>query len=249
MVALHGFGPDHRSLLTVLETAFAQRPGYRRIYLDLPGFGRSPATAANTTEMVDQIEAKLAELLGDQPRLLVGQSYGGYLVGELAQRRGELVRGLALLAPLVVPEFVERDVPMHQVLIRDPDATAGLELAERVQFETSMVVQTPETLARFTAELASGLEIGDQLAASRLQSTGYSLPTSPWLGAPNNAPTLIITGRQDSIVGYRDQLGLLDKFPRASYLAIDVAGHNLIIESAALVHAGLLDWIDRTKTF
>ena len=40
---LHGFGIDHRSLLVSVGPVFERRPGYRRLHVDLPGFGASPA--------------------------------------------------------------------------------------------------------------------------------------------------------------------------------------------------------------
>ncbi|OIJ85495.1 alpha/beta fold hydrolase [Streptomyces colonosanans] len=43
VLALHGWTPDHRLMLGCLEPVFAQRDGYRRLYPDLPGMGKSPA--------------------------------------------------------------------------------------------------------------------------------------------------------------------------------------------------------------
>src|SRR5690606_32711693 len=37
VLALHGWGPDHRLMTGCLEPVFANRPGFRRIYPDLPG--------------------------------------------------------------------------------------------------------------------------------------------------------------------------------------------------------------------
>ena len=41
VLALHGGGVDHREIMGALEPLFADRPGYRRIYPDLPGMGRT----------------------------------------------------------------------------------------------------------------------------------------------------------------------------------------------------------------
>jgi pimeloyl-ACP methyl ester carboxylesterase len=43
VLALHGVEVDHHEMAGSLEPVFANRPGYRRIYLDLPGMGRTPA--------------------------------------------------------------------------------------------------------------------------------------------------------------------------------------------------------------
>lgn len=245
LLALHGFGPDHRLMLGTFEPVAERQLGWRRIYPDLPGFGRSPiGDVASSAEVVDALEELVTELLGDQEFALAGESWGGYLAAELTQRRPEQVLGLALIVPLVIPEFGKRDVPAFQVVQRDPDAAADLELAERVQFETSMVVQTAETLARFTQEVAAGLEIAHP-ATNRLQSHGYALPTSPFAGDPYRRPTLILTGRQDPIVGFRDQFNILDHFPRATYVVLDGAGHNPAIESASATTDLIADWLGK----
>ncbi len=44
VLALHGAGVDHREIMAALEPLFANRPGYRRLYPDLPGMGRTPRT-------------------------------------------------------------------------------------------------------------------------------------------------------------------------------------------------------------
>ena len=246
LLALHGFGPDHRMMTGLLEPLFAARPGYRRIYPDLPGFGRSPVgEVTSTAEMVAVLEALIDEQIGDEPFLLAGESYGGYLAAELTRRRPHQVKGLALICPLVVPAFGQRDVPVHQVLVRDPATTADLELAERVQFETIAVVQTPETLARFTAEIASGLELHDAAAATRLQATGYALPASPYEGEPFTQPVLIITGRQDAVVGFAVQWRVSEWWPRACFAVLDAAGHSAHLERPALTAALLEDWLER----
>ena len=41
VVFVHGMGVDHRSLM-MLDKAFDGNDSIRRIYLDLPGFGRTP---------------------------------------------------------------------------------------------------------------------------------------------------------------------------------------------------------------
>ncbi|WP_010249808.1 alpha/beta fold hydrolase [Acetivibrio cellulolyticus] len=43
-------------------------------------------------------------------------------------------------------------------------------------------------------------------------------------------PSLIVVGRQDTEVGYKDQFRLLENYPRAPFVVLDKAGHNLQIE-------------------
>ena len=79
--------------------------------------------------------------------------------------------------------------------------------------------------------------------------------TSPRCGSPTRrswngwAPTiscLILTGRQDALAGYEAAWSLLPEFPRATFAALDLAGHWLgRVERPAPFHALLADWIDR----
>ncbi|BDZ59832.1 alpha/beta fold hydrolase [Barrientosiimonas endolithica] len=88
VVALHGFGPDRRLMAGMLEPVFAGTEGYRRIYLDLPGCGSSAAREIRSTpDVLAAVEQALADTVGDEPYLLVGESYGGYLAAELARQR------------------------------------------------------------------------------------------------------------------------------------------------------------------
>jgi pimeloyl-ACP methyl ester carboxylesterase len=42
VLTLHGAGVDHREVMGCLDPVFDAPPGYRRIYPDLPGMGRTP---------------------------------------------------------------------------------------------------------------------------------------------------------------------------------------------------------------
>jgi pimeloyl-ACP methyl ester carboxylesterase len=52
-------------------------------------------------------------------------------------------------------------------------------------------------------------------------------------------------GRQDTEVGYKDQFKLLEDYPRASYVVLDKAGHNLQIEQYELFSYLVGEWIER----
>jgi pimeloyl-ACP methyl ester carboxylesterase len=66
------------------------------------------------------------------------------------------------------------------------------------------------------------------------------------LPEPFRRPTLIITGRQDHVVGYRDIWNILENYPRASYVVLDRRGH-FMEESATLVQALMNEWLDRVE--
>ena len=60
-----------------------------------------------------------------------------------------------------------------------------------------------------------------------------------------NKPTLILLGRQDSSVGYKDAWSILDNYPRATFAVLDKAGHNLQIEQVEVFNSLVNEWLVR----
>jgi pimeloyl-ACP methyl ester carboxylesterase len=58
-------------------------------------------------------------------------------------------------------------------------------------------------------------------------------------------PALIITGRQDVTVGYRDAWAILESDPRATFAAMDRADHVWPVETTDLLAALIDDWLKR----
>lgn len=62
-----------------------------------------------------------------------------------------------------------------------------------------------------------------------------------------NKPTLMLLGRQDSSVGYKDAWNILDKYPRVTFAVLDRAGHNLHIEQEELFNSLVNEWLERVE--
>jgi pimeloyl-ACP methyl ester carboxylesterase len=231
-----------------LEPLFADRPGYRRVYPDLPGMGRTPAPAAidGTDAVVELLLGLIDAVVGEEALLLVGHSSGGYLARAIANRRPHQAAGLALLCPLVGEGGGEDERPEHVVLHAtddlDPDGALGPELA--AEFRRYLVVHTPETLRRFQEAVAPGVALADQAALGRMAAR-WRLGTAPEQGPAYANPTLIVAGRQDATVGYAGAWRLLEHYPRASFAVLDRAGHALPHEQVGLLGALLAEWLDR----
>jgi pimeloyl-ACP methyl ester carboxylesterase len=249
VLALHGVDVDHREIMAVLEPLFADRPGYRRLYPDLPGMGRSPAPAS-----VDSSDAVLEALLGlvdavigEEAFLVAGHSYGGYLARAIANRRPGQVAGLAVICPLLA-EGGDDARPEHVVLHADAglDPDAVLDPAVADEFRGYLVVQTPATLRRFQETVAPGMALADHAALERIFAR-WQLSTPPEQGPPYPHPTLILTGRQDASVGYAGAWRLLEHYPRATFAVLDRAGHALPHDQPGLATALLADWLDRVR--
>jgi pimeloyl-ACP methyl ester carboxylesterase len=247
VVALHGWTADHRLMLGCLEPVFAGRPGFRRIYVDLPGMGRSaaPPSIASADDVLAAVLAFLDSTLGDEPFLLVGESYGGYLSRAVTAARHGRVLGLALICPVgAVVDRTRRTLPARQVLRPDPAVVAGLDGRTAAAFTEMAVVQSPEAAAGFRDHVMPGLDLADAEAVDRIERR-WELTVAPESSDPFPRPTLILTGRQDHVVGYADQFALLPHYPRATFAVVDVAGHNLQLDQPALFRTLMHDWLDR----
>ncbi len=243
IVLLHGFQVDHRLLLPLDDVIGAHGP-WRRIHVDLPAHGRSPAAGARSAaDVVTAVEAEIGRRVGDEPFALVGNSFGGLVARQIARDLRARVLGLALIAPVVHAASADRDVPPRTVLLEDAAVMASLGDV-REDFAELAVLQTAGAAAAFVEAALPGLRSGDPDGQS-LIAADYALPSPPEDGAaPFARPALVVTGRQDHVVGYRDQWALLDHYPRATFVALDGAGHNVHLDQPAATAALVTGWLD-----
>lgn len=213
-------------------------PGNRLLIPDLPGHGDSRADGvASVGAVVDRLEEHLEATIGTEPVAVVGHSFGAHVARGLAARRPGQVRGLALICPLV-----PRDQhPEPAVVVADDGAAAGLEPDLAAAFVGYVVVRTATTLARFRDAVVPALGPHDEAAIGEIMKHGELDLTD----AGADRPTLILTARHDAWVGYRQHVGLLAAYPRATSIVVADAGHALPHERPELVGVALRDWLAR----
>lgn len=243
VLALHGAGVDHREIAGGLEPMFGSLPGYRRLYPDLPGMGRTPAHASlnSNDDVLDLLLRFIDDTIGDEPFLIIGQSYGGYLARAVAHLRPQAA-GLALICP--VGAHVG-SVPKHEVLVSSV-SYAGLHRETEASFRSYFVVQTDETLNRFRQFVAPAASLVDEPGLARIFSR-WELRDRPERAARYPHPVLVLVGRQDATAGYADAWALARDYPHGTFAALDRVGHALLHEQPALVQAFLTEWIERVR--
>lgn len=173
VLVLHGAGVDHREAEACFEPLFDDRAGLRRIYVDLPGMGRT-AAPENLCSADDVLEALLnfaEEATGGKAHLLIGHSAGAYYAPAMAAKRPALVVGLALVCPLL-PGL--RDVPEHRRI-----AGSG-EIGDDVS-RSYFVIQTPEMLERYLRYVAQPRSLSTRQRLIESVNTGSSAPFTPRL--------------------------------------------------------------------
>ena len=237
VLALHGAGVDHREVMACLDPVFGELSGYRRVYPDLPGMGRTPApeTINSADDVLEVLLAFIDGVIGDQPLLLAGHSAGGYYAQAIAARRPEQVVGLALLCPLLAGI---RDVPEHEV-------TRGSGDLGSAEFRDYFTVQTAAMLDRYERYVEPAAGLADPSALDRIGERWQLTP--PQGNRSYRGPTVLLTGRQDSTVGYAGAWELLAQFPHATFAVLDGAGHALPHEQPELLGALVAEWLDRVR--
>lgn len=252
IVFLHGWTLDHRLELVDYEPIFESRTGWRRLYPDLPGMGQSTAKArfANQDDMLAAVLAFIDRVVGGERFVLAGTSLGGYLARAIAVRRRESVAGLLLRMPCVIADTARRTLPAFDPVVRDDAVLAAVPAEERTALG-NVLVQTPEYLAAarrksrslYQPAIAATAPIANEIRADPQR---YSLSFD--LAAEERgftAPTLIIAGRQDTTVGYRDALAILESYPRATLAVLDAADHSWPVETSNLLAPLVDDWLRR----
>lgn len=243
---VHGWTMDHRDEAWDYEPIFRMVEGWQRVYVDLPGMGMSADTAiGDQAAILQRLQAFAAREFGDTPLAIAGTSAGAYLAQALALQRP--TAGLLLRMPMTVPDDRLRDRDAATVLVGRVDSTR-----EPASPDDAAIVQTRcylESLARKERERvvpAQALANRELLDPVRSDPARYALPADA-SRAKVDAPALIIAGRQDASVGYRDAWRLVERYPRASYVALDRAEHGFPIDPAnrALFEALVLDWLSR----
>jgi pimeloyl-ACP methyl ester carboxylesterase len=240
LLLLHGSPIDHRGMLEEFEPVFARRPGWRRIYPDLPGHGQTAASESirSHDDMVKVVSSFIDAVVPGERFCVAGGSYGALLARGLVYERAAEIEGLLL----AVPALLGGEVPEHRVRHADP---AFLEALRPDEDKGELVVwQSLELLETLRSRFDSGVELADHAFLERLQGTGSSFGA---LREPFAKPTLIVTGRFDQWCGYRAAFETLDDYPLATYAVLDGAGHLAGLERPDLYRALVSDWLDRIE--
>jgi pimeloyl-ACP methyl ester carboxylesterase len=254
IIMLHGWSVDHRHMVSDLEPVFGHRDGWKRIYLDLPGHGGTPGKdwITNQDKILDVVLDFIDNVIPAQRFVVVGTSAGAYLARGIVHHRLASLDGLLLKVPVIVADDTKRQVPAHVTLVEDAALAAQLEPDEAEGLFQGAVVQSQKVVDYIRANFQSASEIGDLGFQAKIREHPKNYAFSFDIDAlpqPFPAPTLIVTGRQDSWVGYRDAWQILDNYPRGTFAVLDRSGHFLGVEQEDLFHALVGEWLDRVHEF
>ena len=253
LILLPGWSMSAHDLAHSIEPAFDGRAGWQRIYINPPGHGATPGAhwIQNLDDMLDLLLEAVDNLTAGAQFALYGLSLGAYLARGILYHRSEKLNGLCLVVPAIKAEDAERNVPIHTVLIEEPGIMEQLQ-DEEIDYFAMCTVRTSHVLYEIRSfpqppEGAAGDM--DFLTSIREDPQKYRFSFAvDQLKRPFPAPTTIITGRQDSIVGYKDAWEILDNYPRATFVVTDRASH-LMEEKNEFINFLIREWLDRVEEY
>ncbi|MGA9141819.1 MAG: alpha/beta hydrolase [Methanocella sp.] len=252
VLMIHGFGIDHHVMTGCMEPIFRGRPGWKRIYIDLPGMGKTRGTddIVNADGMLDVVIRFVEKVVPEGRFLVAGESYGGYLAQGMVYRVPERLDGVLLICPVVVADRKKRTLPRRATFFRNEALLAGIEPAVRSFFERMLVLQDKKRWERFQADIVPGMRSKDEAFLSRFQQSGYAFsfdvekPPRPF-----GKPSLLLAGRQDATVGWEDMLKVVRNYTRGTFAVLDRAGHGLEAEQETAFNCLVNEWLDRVEEY
>lgn len=229
VVLLHGFGANKESWLLMAPVLARHRP---LVIPDLPGYGAATPIrpeGAHAERQAGRVVA-LLDALGIERAHLVGNSMGAGIAAELAIRRPERVRSLALLGstgPAATPSEFDRalargDNPLVPRSLEQADALLALAAAR--------MPPLPRAVRRYVgwqrcadAERLAALFEGWQARPP--------LTADPGALARISAPTLVVHGELDRVIDPSTGLALGRAIPGAEVRILRDLGHGPQIEA------------------
>jgi pimeloyl-ACP methyl ester carboxylesterase len=242
VVLVHGLATDRRILVDSCEPAL-DRPGVRRVYLDLPGHGASGAhvALASADGLVAALRAFVAEVAGPAPAV-VAHSYGGYLALGLLRELPSL-SGLFLACPIVQPEVALRTLP-PQRFVNSEEGLTFVDDEERQAFDGEISRYSAAVLERFRRAVDPAHRAAHRLFLAAVRSRyAQSHPIAAELRAFDR-PLRVVCGQHDYWAGYADALALVRLAPRADFHVASGCGHFLPIERPEVMKEQLGEWCE-----
>ncbi len=243
---IHGWAIDHAFLMHALEPVFSMcDKSFQRIYVDLPGMGKSkPGLVKNGDGIVAALLDLMESLYPDRPFYVGGNSFGAAISRAILAKIPEKIKGCMLIVPS--NGAGEAKVPKNGCFVKDEAFLSTLSDKQRADFSQMNANLTKEAWERFE-EYAYPSVLGndDNEFLHKVLKGRFSFDVEAALKKRRFAePVLILTGKYDTAVGYEAQFDWLSYFPKATYAVLDGAGHNIHIDQPELFGHTAAGWIE-----
>ncbi len=236
IIMIHGMGVDSRVMKNSFESIFIDQPNYwKRIYLDLPGMGKTDELdwIRNSDDMLFFLELFIGQIIPNENFIVAGYSYGGYLARGLISKMEEKIIGGIFICPLIIPEDKKRNISTEIFYNRDTVFYNKADLETKALIDFFLVNQDSITIKRFNEDIVSGHKIGNRIFIDKIRNNPKNYRFSKKISKNFKIfykPTLFITAKQDILVGFTDAQQILNFFPDNIFVVIDSAGHAVQID-------------------
>lgn len=233
---LHGLALDKSSMEYIYEPLFSKNSKYRRVYIDLPGMGHSKLT--EDLKSSDDVFKKVKNfIISDSLNYSInicGHSFGAYLCLGLAFELKEKVNKLFLTCPVLKAKQNDRVLEKHKNIFEEKITLVENEEAYN-DFINMNVLINNETWNDYKNAIVPGLDLFNSVGWRKIQNNSYSLKfENKIISNPPNTRGYILLGEYDNVVGYKDQIKVLND-KQAKCRVIANSGHNLQIDSKKIL--------------
>lgn len=236
----------HRASAGYLEPIFSAREGFRRIYIDPPGIGNSGSEAWIQTadECFQIIDQAVRHILPQGQYAIGGFSYFGYMARAVAEANPLKTSGLLMMCPVVRPDYASRSLPDRIRTYTDSAFYKSLSREEQERIE-GLVIKNAASYRAITQYRDTAVTM-NRAFWDRIKRNNYAvshLRNSTGV----DAPVLLLLGLQDNVVGYKDALAIIERYPSISVVLADYASHALPYEQYSLLREHVNLWLDRIQ--
>jgi pimeloyl-ACP methyl ester carboxylesterase len=270
LVCVHGLGGSHLNWSAAAPRLADLGPAWGDVWaVDLAGFGRTPLAGrrASIGDNLDLLAGFVRTVSPRSPVVLIGNSMGALIAMILAARLPQLVAGLVLVNPaLADPGKVDPEVALRFAAFLTPGA--GELWLRRLARRTTPEEQVRQTMGLVLADPASPAD--DLLSAhAALVEARRSMPHAhtAFLQAARSllhrllirrariaadaaavrAPTLVVHGKGDRLVGERAVHRLVAGRPEWQLLAYPDLGHVPMLEAPDRFVGDVAAWLPQVS--
>lgn len=266
LVFVHGFCLD-MGAFHFQRKALADA-GYRMVFYDQPGHGRSGKLESGEYEfpsLAAALRAVIDQTTPGGPLVLIGHSMGGMTLMAFAERYPEMfddrVAGVVLIATSAglnsqtasgLSALIARFGGPLLPLARATRFTGGvMDRARQAASDLAWLLTRKYAFggARPSAALVSYVEQMNSRTSmdtiARYLKAIYTHARQPALAALRATPTLVIAGEQDRIIPVEHSEEIVRHLPDAEFVRVPDSGHMVLLEHADDVNAKLMEFLDR----
>ncbi|WP_334329014.1 alpha/beta fold hydrolase [Companilactobacillus sp. HBUAS59699] len=226
----HGMSLDSTSMEEIYEPLMSDS-NYQRIYLDLPGLGDSQdiKNIHNSDDVLQIVIEFIQQLSGNDPIMICGHSFGGYICLGLLVKLKDQITDVFLTSPVINADRDERDVSEHHNIFNG-EVKLDKNKDYYQDFLASCVIINQTAWELYQRMAIPGLKKNNRSFWSEIKTAHhYSFEFEkdiPLILENSKANMTILLGKNDQVVGYRDQLKLLSSNNNVQIAVLNNAGHN-----------------------